>query len=78
MFATAWKDFVNSPIVAHTQLSSMQLTAAAADMMLNSTEVWDRHYDDSNRGRGTQLVLDLWPQFVEFVKQQHLDKASEK
>lgn len=76
LFATAWRDFINCPTTKLLDLTVHQLNAAAADMMLNSTEAWSAAYDDTNRNRGIFTVLAKWPKFVEFVKEAHLDLMS--
>lgn len=57
-------------------LSTQQLDAAAADLMLNSTAAWNATYDDSTRARGVQASLAMWPAFAAFVHEQHLDAQS--
>lgn len=78
LFATAWRDFVNSPYNQLHDLNVAQLTAAAADMMLNSTEAWNGTYDDTNRERGVYRTLAKWSMFRDFIERQYLDKASEE
>lgn len=83
MFATAWRDFVHSPgalegCVPFSSIMRVELTAAAAGAMLNSVDMWDKHYDDSFRHRGMAEMCKLWPRFVEFVKEAHLDQRSQK
>lgn len=76
MFATLWRDFINSPTTKLHDLSIAQLNASAADMMLNSTQAWSSSYDDSIRDRAIPITLAMWPSFVDFVKNDHLDKMS--
>lgn len=78
MFATLWRDFINSPTTKLHDLSIEQLNASAADMMLNSTKAWSTSYDDSIRDRAIPTTIALWPKFVEFVRMDHLDKMSIK
>lgn len=78
MFVTLWRDFLNSPSTKLLDLSIHQASACAADLMLNSTASWDISYDDTTRRRAIHLTLSLWPKFVEFVKEAHLDHMSSK
>lgn len=80
MFSTLWNDFISSPPTSSNILSLTitQLNACASDMMLNSTKAWAASYDDSHRERATTTTLALWPKFVEYVKNDHLDKMSTK
>jgi hypothetical protein len=78
MFATGWRDFTNHPGTHLRGLTTEQLDAAAADLMLNSTEAWNAAYDDSNRVRGMSTTMALWPSFLKFMHEQHLDKMSEE
>ena len=77
-FATSWRDFVQSPEAHWHELTAGQLTAAAADQMLNSTKAWDAAYDDTHRARGIYTVQRQWAKFREFVREAHLDKASQQ
>lgn len=76
MFVTAWRDFINCPSTQLVHLTAQELNAAAADMMLNSTEAWTAAYDDTNRDRSIHMVFCKWPQFMSFVKESHLDHVS--
>lgn len=78
MFATLWRDFINSPSTQLLSLTITQLNASAADLMLNSTQAWSASYDDSSRDRAIHTTLSLWPKFQEFVKQAHIDHHSTK
>lgn len=78
MFATAWKDFVQSPQAAFYELTAGQMLAAAADLMLSSTNQLDNTYDDSNRGRGTMACLSQYSKFREFVRQAYMVKQTEE
>lgn len=78
MFVTLWQDFINHPTTKLHDLTMHQVSASAADLMLNSTSAWDIAYDDSIRSRAINTTISLWPQFVEFVKQSHLDSASKE
>lgn len=75
-FVTSWRDFVNSPTTQLYEFSVQQACAAASNLMLNSTQVWDATYDDTNRARGILIVMRLWPKFLNFLKEQHLDLES--
>ena len=76
-FATAWRDFLAIPTTQLMGVTATQLEAAAAGMMLNSTEAWNSTYDDTTMNRSIHATLALWPRFQAFVKEQHLDKVSE-
>ena len=78
LFITAYRDFLASPTTQLLGLTTQQLEEAAAAMTLNSPAVWDAAYDDTNVSRGIHSCLSLWPKFVEFVHEQHLDKASQE
>lgn len=78
LFATLWRDFINSPSTQLINLTITQLNASAADLMLNSTQAWSASYDDSLRDRAIITTFSLWPKFQEFVKQAHLDHMSTK
>lgn len=78
MFVTLWKDFLNSPSTKLLDLTIHDLSACAADLMLNSTAAWSISYDDTLRSRAIHTSLHLWPQFIEFVKQAHIDVTSTK
>ncbi|MFN7835817.1 MAG: hypothetical protein ACK5NY_08560 [Burkholderiaceae bacterium] len=78
MFVTLWRDFLSSPSTKLLDLTIHQASACAADLMLNSTSAWDISYDDTTRNRAIHLVLKLWPKFIEFVKEAHLDFVSRK
>lgn len=78
MFATLWRDFINSPSTHLLNHTIAQLNASAADLMLNSTQAWSSSYDDTSRDRAIHSTLSLWPKFREFVHQAHLDHQSTK
>lgn len=78
MFVTLWRDFLNTPSTKLLDLTIHQLSASAADLMLNSTTAWSISYDDSTRNRAIHTTLALWPHFIEFVRQAHLDAMSRK
>lgn len=78
MFTTVWRDFTSCPTTTLMGLTIQEVDAAAAELMLNSTEAWNATYDDSNRARGISTTLALWPKFVDFVHEQHKDIASEQ
>lgn len=78
MFVTLWRDFLNSPSTKLLDQTIQQLSASAADLMLNSTTAWSISYDDSTRDRAIHTTLALWPQFRQFVQQAHLDTVSRK
>ena len=78
MFATLWRDFINSPSTKLLNLTIAQLNASAADLMLNSTQAWSSSYDDTSRDRAIHTTLSLWPKFKEFVKEAHLDHSSKQ
>lgn len=78
MFVTLWKDFLSSPSTQLLDLTIQQLSACAADLMLNSTNAWSIAYDESTRSRAINTTLVLWPQFVAFVHEAHLDAMSKK
>lgn len=76
LFSTAWRDFINSPNTWVVDQAVQQLEGAAAGLMLNSSAAWDATYDDSSINRSIHRVMAMWPKFVEFVKEQHLDQQS--
>lgn len=78
MFATLWRDFINSPSTHLLSHTITQLNANAADLMLNSTQAWSASYDDTSRDRAIHTTLSLWPQFQEFVNQAHITHSSTK
>jgi len=78
MFVTLWMDFINTPSTNMLNLSISHLNASATSMMLNSTNAWDASYDDSHMDRAMLTTLAMWPKFVEFVKEAHLDKEATK
>lgn len=78
MFVTMWQDFIQHPSTKLLDLTMHQMSASAADLMLNSTSAWDIAYDDSIRSRATNTTISLWPKFVEFVQQSHLDATSKE
>lgn len=78
MFVTLWQDFINHPSTKLLDLTMNSMNASAADLMLNSTQAWDIAYDDSTRSRAINTTISLWPSFVEFVKQAHLDTISKE
>lgn len=78
MVASAWRDFVNTLDAKLCSLSTKQMCAALADLMLTSTSQFDATYDDTNRGRGTQACMSQWAKFREFVEKAHQLKVSEQ
>lgn len=78
MFVTMWQDFISHPSTKLLDLTIDQMNASAADLMLNSTKAWAIAYDDSIKDRAITTTISLWPQFVEFVKQAHLDTMSKE
>lgn len=76
MFVTLWRDFLNHPSTQLVDLTMQQMSASAADLMLNSTTAWITSYDDSTRSRAISTSISLWPKFVEYVKQSHLATTS--
>lgn len=77
LFVTGWKDFMEHPSTFLLRHTIGELNQAASAMMLNSPEVWHA-YDDSNTSRSLHCALALWPKFLEFMEQHHLDLASQK
>jgi hypothetical protein len=77
LFATAWRDYINTPSATLQDLSRQQLDAAAADLMCTSTDAYDCAYDDSTRQRGTCVVMDQWASFSQFVYDSHAEKLTE-
>jgi hypothetical protein len=78
MFVTLWRDFLNHPSTKLIDLTIQQMSASAADLMLNTTAAWNLAYDDTTRNRAIHTTLSLWPKFVEFVHEAHLDALSKK
>jgi hypothetical protein len=78
LFATAWRDFINLPSTIMQGVSLQELDAAAADLMCTSTQAFTNAYDDTNRARGTKLVLQKWEAFTQFVANDFRLKSSEK
>lgn len=78
LFATAWRDYINSPGTRLLEMTVHELDAAAADLMCSSTQAFSRAYDDSNRVRGLQTVLLHWSSFQAFVKKEWELRKSEK
>lgn len=76
MFVTLWRDFLSSPSTQLLDLTIQQASACAADLMLNSTASWNISYDDTTRQRTILITLSLWPKFVDFVREAHLDFMS--
>jgi hypothetical protein len=77
-FSTAWRDFISSPTTQLVGFTIHQLEEVAASMMLNSTDAWATSYDDSTMDRGMHSILALWPKFLTFVYEHHLDKVTEE
>jgi hypothetical protein len=78
MFITAWRDFISCPSTQLAGLTAQQMEDVAASMMLNSAAVWEQSYDISTVQRGMNSIIAMWPKFMAFVEQQHLDKTSEE
>lgn len=76
MFVTLWQDFINSPSTKLIDLTRQEMNAYAANLMLNSIAAWDIAYDDSAKNRAFNTTFYLWPKFVEFVRESHLDATS--
>lgn len=77
-FITGWRDFIHHPSTYLLREAVAQVEEATAGMMLNSRQAWDSTYDDSTIDRSLFTALVHWPKFQEFMKQQHLDKASKE
>lgn len=77
-FVTAWRDFSSSPLAKLHGITVAELEVAASSMMLNSPQAWDEAYDDSILDREALNMMAQWDKFTEFVREAHLDKASEK
>jgi hypothetical protein len=77
LFATAWRDYINTPSTQLHNLTLHELDAAAADCMCSSTYAFNTAYDDSNRQRGMLTILEQWIKFKEFVKRQWEVQQSE-
>ncbi|KAL4424557.1 hypothetical protein ABPG77_010137 [Micractinium sp. CCAP 211/92] len=78
LFVTAFRSFTSSPVFKCVGLPATVLEEAASTMVMNTPTVWDSTYDENTKDRGMHAILSLWPQFVKFVHEQHLDKISEK
>lgn len=76
MFVTLWQDFINHPSTKLLDLTMHQMAASAAELMINSPTSWDIAYDDNMSSRAINRTIAVWPHFVEFVKQAHLDTSS--
>lgn len=76
LFATAWRDYINSPASQLNEISVRALDVAAAELMLSSTDAYDVAYDDTNRARTINTIFHHWDKFVEFVHEQHKDIKS--
>lgn len=68
-FSTNWRDFMDNPKLS-LDMATAQVEAAAAYYMGNTTAAWDATYDDNIRIRAKQRVLQLYPQFVAWVRAQ--------
>ncbi len=78
MFATIFRDFMCSPKMRAAVQPNTEGPDGAAAMMLNSTAAWDMAYDDSTYDRHANAILEIYPQFREYVHQVHLVKKSEE
>jgi hypothetical protein len=78
MFVTGWRDFLEHPSTFKHKQVVEKLEQCAASMMLNSVPVWNTTYDDCPMDRGFFTAMAHWGKFQEFMKQQHLLKASIK
>jgi len=78
LFATSWRDYINSPSTKLADLTTKELDAAAADLMCTSTNALTVAYDDTNRVRGNKVILANWPGFQAFVMRQWDLKSSEQ
>lgn len=76
IFITGWRDFIHHPSTYFVREAVAQVEEATAGMMLNSRKAWDSTYDDSTTDRSIFTAMAHWPKFQEFMKEQHLDKAS--
>ena len=77
MVVTGWLDYENYPTSCFHNLVLEHVNKETSKMMLNSVQVWNTTYDDSQVDRSLLSTIAQWPKFQEFMKQQHLDKASE-
>lgn len=78
LFATAWRDYINCPSTKLGEMSMHELDAAAADLMCSSTNAFTAAYDDTNRVRGTRIIMAHWQDFTQFVRREFELKQSEK
>lgn len=76
MFVTGWRDFLEHPSTLRHKQVVERLEESASSMMLNSVPVWNTHYDDCPMARGVFEALSHWSKFKEFMKEQHMLKAS--
>ena len=74
-FSTSFRNFSHHSALP---LAAADMEHAAAEMMLSSTLSWDLAYDDARASRSMHDVLAAWPQFLEFVKQEHMAHVSTK
>lgn len=78
MFVTGWRDFLEHPSTFRHNDVVGKLEESASSMMLNSVPVWNTHYDDCPMDRSIFAAMSHWSKFQEFMKEQHLLKASTK
>lgn len=78
MFVTGWLDYENYPSSSLHKLLVEHVNKETSKMMLNSVQVWNTTYDDSHVDRSLLTTIAQWPKFQEFMRQKHLDKASEE
>lgn len=78
LFATAWRDYINTPTTTLADLTMHQLDAAAADLMCSSTQAFTNSYDDTNRVRGNMVVLAKYKSFKTYVETRYKVKQTER
>lgn len=67
-FSTSWRDFFD-----HTkgiQLVTRELEDGAAHVMGNRPPSWDATYDNNKKTRAMAKAIKLYPNFIEWVKEQ--------
>lgn len=67
-FSTTWRDFFD-----HTkgiQVVTKELENGAAHLMGNRPPSWDATYDNNHKTRAMGKVVKLYPQFIEWVREQ--------
>lgn len=78
LFPTLWRSFIHRPSTKLHDMTVRHLEAAAASLMLTSSDMLGTVYDDSTLHRATNVVLALWPEFVKFVEQDYKDHCSQE